>query len=128
VAAVAGAICYLSVGTAPPEDPVVPGIASLLDLALDKWRHFVAYAGLGGSLAYATADWDWSDRRLAAVVLAVTVCYGFGIETVQALLPHRYFGWDDVVANVLGALLVLPWFALRPYVDPVRIRAAILRR
>ena len=130
VAAVAGAIFYLSVITAPPEHPVVtvPGPGWLLDLPLDEWRHFLAYAGFGGSLAYATADWTWRRWRLAALVAGVAVGYGLGIEAVQATLPQRYFGWDDAVANALGGLLVLPWFALRSRARIVRLGVESVRR
>jgi VanZ family protein len=118
VVAVAAVIFSLSVVTAPPEDPVVapPDL-----LPLDKWRHFLAYAALAGSLAYATVDWEWSPARLAALVVGVAAVYGLGIEGIQATTPDRYFSVGDAYANVLGAVLAAPWFAVRSRVPLVRV-------
>lgn len=119
VVAVAAVIFYLSVVSAPPADPVVdpPDL-----IPLDKWRHFLAYAGFGGSLAYATTDWEWSTRRLAVLVLGTTVVYGVGIEVWQAFVPARYFSLGDAYANALGAVLVSPWYLVRSRVSFVSIR------
>lgn len=119
VAAVAALIFYLSILTVPPETPVVPGRPAIVPL--DKWRHFLAYAAFGGALAYATTEWSWRRRRLAALVVGTTVLYGIGIEAGQAFLPERYFALGDAWANAVGGLLVLPWFLVRPYltVTPV---------
>lgn len=126
VAAIAAVIFYLSVVTVPPADPVVepPDL-----IPLDKWRHFLAYAAFGGSLAYATTDWEWSTRRLALLVLVVTVVYGVGIEIWQAFVPARYFSLADAYANALGAVLVTPWYLLRSRVSfvPLGSWAAALR-
>lgn len=84
-------------------------------IPLDKWRHFLAYAAFGGALAYATAEWTWRQRTLALVVVGTTVIYGVGIEAWQAFVPDRYFSIGDAWANAFGGLLVLPWFAVRPY-------------
>ncbi|MEF8775025.1 MAG: VanZ family protein [Haloarculaceae archaeon] len=119
VVTVAGLIFSLSVIFAPPEDPLV-GPPEFV--ALDKWRHFLAYAAFGASLAYATADWDRPRWYLASLVVGVAVCYGMGIEAAQAMLPERYFGWGDATANAIGGLLVIPWFAVRPYLRLVRIQ------
>jgi len=128
VVAVGAIIFYLSVVTVPPGDPVVPGGPPDL-VPLDKWRHFLAYAGFAGSLAYATTDWQWSTRRLALLVLGVTVVYGVGIEAWQSFLPERYFSMGDAYANALGAVLASPWFLLRSRLSFVPLRrwtAAIL--
>jgi len=113
VLVVAALIFYLSLLTVPPADPVLepPPL-----LPLDKWRHFLAYAAFGLSLAYATAEWEADARLLAVGVVGTTVLYGFGIEVGQAFLPERYFGLGDAWANALGGLLVVPWYLLRPYV------------
>jgi VanZ family protein len=120
VVLIGATIGVLSVTTVTPQEPVLLD-GPPLDLALDKWRHLVAYAALGGSLAYATADWDWSGRRLAALVIGVAVAYGIGIEGIQAVLPYRYFGLGDAAANTVGSLLVLPWFLCRPWVRLVPV-------
>jgi VanZ family protein len=112
VLGVAAVIFYLSIVTAPPEQPVVPAPPDLIPL--DKWRHFLAYAAFGGSLAYATADWSWRRRTLAAAVIGTAVMYGIGIEFGQSFLPDRYVSLEDAYANALGGMLVLPWYVLRP--------------
>ena len=110
VAAVAGVIFYASILTVPPE--------TVLDtrpdlIPLDKWRHFIAYAALGNSLAYATTDWDIETRRLAVAVFGVIILYGVGIEFGQSLTPDRYFSIGDVYANLLGGILVLPYYIVQ---------------
>jgi VanZ family protein len=110
VVAVAAGIFYLSVFTAPPATPVAPKPDLL---PLDKWRHFLAYAALGGALAYATVDWQWRTRRVAVAVLAVVVAYGVGLELWQSQVPERYFSVGDAYANALGGVLAMPLFALR---------------
>jgi VanZ family protein len=125
VVAVAAVIFYLSVIAAPPTDPVIepPDL-----IPLDKWRHFLAYAASAGSLAYATADWEWPTRRLAVLVLGLTVVYGVGIEVWQGFLPNRYLSLGDAYANALGAVLASPWFHVKQRLSfvPAREWAASL--
>ena len=111
VLAVGAFIFYTSILTTPPPEPVVPGKPDLLPL--DKWRHFLAYAAFGGALAYATTDRERPVWQLALVVIGVTVVYGVGIEFWQSFIPNRYFSVGDAYANTLGAVLVLPWYAVR---------------
>jgi len=116
--ALAGFIFYVSIITAPPEtviDQARSGIGAEDLLQLDKWRHFVAYAALGGAMAYAVADTDLTSLQAAALVVSITVLYGIGIEFGQSMIPDRYFSVGDAAANALGGLLVLPWFALERY-------------
>jgi VanZ family protein len=124
VAGLAAFILYASIVTVPPEtvvDQLRPGPEALLPL--DKWRHFLAYATFGYALAYATADWEVETRRLAALVLVTTVLYGVGIEFGQSLVSGRYFSAGDAYANALGAVLVVPWYALRNRVAFVSLRS-----
>lgn len=116
VLAVAGVIFYLSVIATPPSDPIVepPPL-----IPLDKWRHFLAYAALGGALAYATVDWERRTLVVAIACFAVVVAYGMGIEVWQSTLPERYFGLGDAYANALGGVLALPLFFLRDRVPLV---------
>jgi VanZ family protein len=110
VAGVAGVIFYGSILTVPPET----ALDTRPDLIpLDKWRHFIAYAAFGNSLAYATTDWNINTRRLAAAVIAIIILYGVGIEFGQSLTPDRHFSIGDVYANLLGGILVLPYFIMQ---------------
>jgi VanZ family protein len=120
VLVVAGFIFYVSLVTVPPEQPVVPGRPDFLPL--DKWRHFLAYAALGYALAYAITDWRTARWRKALLVLTVVAVYGGGIELSQSLLPQRYFGVDDFIANQFGAILSLTWYFLEPRVTFMPVR------
>ncbi|WP_123533875.1 VanZ family protein [Halosimplex salinum] len=117
VALVAGFIFYTSIVTTPPPEAVVPKLGPPDLIPLDKWRHFLAYGALAGSLWYATLDWDRSVRLVALFVLGVTIVYGIGIEFWQSLIPRRYFSVGDAYANALGTLFVVPLFVLRERVD-----------
>jgi len=121
VAAVAGVLFYVSVLTVPPETAVDTARPSVVPL--DKWRHFLGYAGLGGALAYATADWKLEPRWAILLVVGTVVVYGIGIEGVQVFLPARHFSLGDAYANALGGLLVAPWFAIRPHLAFVSLQS-----
>lgn len=125
VVAVGVVIFSLSVLTIPPEQPILepPEL-----VPLDKWRHFLAYAAFGWSLAYATTDWDWHPARLAVLVFGVTVTYGVGIELLQAPLAERYFSVGDAYANALGGVLALSWFVVRRWLALVPLRKGTLTR
>jgi VanZ family protein len=115
VVGTAGFVFYTSIVTTPPPNPVVPEPPSLVPL--DKWRHFLAYGAIAGTLWYASVDWDRPAWQVALVVVGLTVLYGVGLEAWQSLVPRRYFSVGDAYANALGALFVLPLFALRDWSD-----------
>lgn len=124
VLVIAGFIFYVSIITIPPYtvvDAAKPGPPNLIPL--DKWRHFVAYATFGLTLAYATTDWELDTRYLTLFVIGTTVAYGVGIEFGQSLIPARYFSIGDAWANAIGGLLVLPWYLVRRYLEFVPVRA-----
>lgn len=112
VTLIAGIIFYFSVITVPTT-PMVPKPDLI---PLDKWRHFLAYLGMAWSLAYATIDLNYKNRTLAVIVLFITFSYGVGIEVAQSLLPYRYFSIGDVIANVFGGMLVIPWYIIVKYI------------
>lgn len=90
----------------------------------DKQLHFVAYAGLGLALAYATLD----ERRLwlrALVILGVVVGYGTSIELVQWTLPERYFGLGDILANLVGGALATSWLVVERAVRYVPLPSGV---
>jgi VanZ family protein len=118
VVAVGGFILYTSVLTVPPETAVDAAKPGALDLIqLDKWRHFVAYAALGGALAYATTDWNLRPWTVGILVIGVTVLYGVGMESWQSFLPDRHFSVDDAYASAVGGTLVTPWYLIDGYFD-----------
>ena len=65
----------------------------------DKLGHFIAYGVLSlvGMYAYpAMSGLRW-------VVIGL-VLYGIGLETLQVLVPSRFFSVGDIFANTLGVL------------------------
>lgn len=119
-AGIAGVIFYFSVLTVPPE-PAKPGPF------WDKYLHFASYAGLTLALAYATVQFRDRPYFRSFVVIGLAVGYGVLIEGVQALLPYRYFGTGDMLANVFGAMLVSLWFVVERWVRYRRVKLDILQ-
>lgn len=124
VACVAAVIFGFSVLAAPPADPAPePPL-----LPLDKWLHVLGYAALGGSIAYATVDWDWPTSWLVVGVVCAVALYGIGIEGWQATVPERYFSIGDGVANAVGGLLAAPLLAFRHRLTLVPLRDLLGKR
>lgn len=105
VLAVVGIIVHYSLITVPPEPPSKPSL-------WDKQLHFAAYAMFALTLAYATVDYRDHPRRRGVAVFCLAVGFGMCIELLQGMLSYRYFGWGDMLANMLGAALVALWFPI----------------
>ncbi|MGE0725258.1 MAG: VanZ family protein [Alphaproteobacteria bacterium] len=69
-------------------------------LAPDKLLHVLAYALFAAFPALAGIG----RRRALAIGLALVVL-GALLELAQRYLPGRRFGWDDMLANVVGAAI-----------------------
>ncbi|MFC6787116.1 VanZ family protein [Halobaculum halobium] len=110
-----GVIGYFSLFTAPPSAPAQTPF-------WDKHLHFAAYAGLALTLAYATVRYRDRPAVRAAIVIGGAFAVGAGIELIQGTLPNRYFGWGDLLANMLGSILVGIWFYIERRVRYVRIQ------
>ncbi len=80
----------------------------------DWAQHAAVFAMLTGLWIVAVGD-HW--RRGA--VVGACVAYGAGTECLQALIPHREFGWTDLIANSAGATVgtavagVVDWWRSR---------------
>jgi len=74
----------------------------LLGVALDKWVHAGGYGTLTVLLARAR-----DSRTVAAVALvaALALGYGGGIELLQGLVPSRSTSLADMVANAVGVVV-----------------------
>ena len=55
-------------------------------------------------------------------VLGTALAFGFVIELAQGVLPMRYYSDVDLLANMLGTCLVVPWFVLERRVRYVPLR------
>lgn len=98
------------------------GFDDIVNFTQAQWRHVVAYGVLAYALAYATVDWPWNRWQRAVFVVGSVAVYGLGIEIAQQFTAARQFEVGDVVANTLGACLVLPWYVVRPSVRVVDVR------
>ena len=126
VAVVAGVIFYWSVPTAPPPEPTGPtpteateGTPDLLPLA--TWRHFVAYAILGLTLAYALVTHHSRRVKKAVLVFTVAFLYGVVMELTQVRVPGRTPSSVDVLVNGVGVLAGLTWYLLEPRFRTIRM-------
>lgn len=115
VAGVLAVIGYFSLVAAPPASPTRTPF-------WDKHLHFAAYAGLALSLAYATVRLRDRLTLRALVVVGGALLVGTGVELLQGTLPNRSFDWGDMLANALGASLVVAWFLVERRVRYVRTR------
>ncbi|MFB6100662.1 MAG: VanZ family protein [Candidatus Nanohalobium sp.] len=91
--AVSAFIAYKSLAPVPAGKPAT-GFVPL---------HFLAYAVLGGAFLINLHDRD----RMYLEAFAAAFFFGFGIELIQGTLSYRFFGWNDVLMNFLGASVVL---------------------
>lgn len=76
----------------------------------DKWKHFLAYAGLTFLLCYVT-----NSRRLVrrfATIAAVVLVYAAIDELTQAFIPKRVPDRYDFLADACGMTTVLIPYAL----------------
>ncbi|MDS0283610.1 VanZ family protein [Haloarcula onubensis] len=98
--AIAFAALVLVVSLLPAPETGGPA-PELLGIALDKWVHAGSYAALTGLLA-----WGHGSRAMAAVALvaALAVGYGVGIEFLQGFVPSRTLSGADALANTVGAV------------------------
>lgn len=89
-------IWYLSLTPSPPEIGVK---------LWDKLNHFIAYAVLMGWFGQL-----YQEKRWQIFWLIFFTIMGIGIEIIQGMGEHRFFEYNDMLANFIGtvaALLVL---------------------
>jgi len=81
-------VIYLSLNTDPPDPGTVAGV---------KTGHFMAYGWL--MLWFSQVHGSIRSRALLAVAF---VSMGIALEYVQAMTPHRTFGYTDMRDDALG--------------------------
>ena len=106
MACVMGIIFYLS---HQPGDfiqlPLFPGV--------DKLAHSIAYGCLAATFLYGLhppANSSGKKNIAAIIVIALCVLFGISDEYHQSFIPGRQVSFWDLVADGLGALLVVIWW------------------
>ena len=109
----AGTIFYLSAQSHPQEK--LPSF--LFEEVSDKVLHAVEY-GILALLCYRAFRWAAGPAvARQAVLLAIVAAsiYGMTDEVHQAFVPFRESGWEDWLADTIGAVIgVLSWRFLAP--------------
>ncbi len=98
----AGLIFYLSSQSHPDED-----LPSLFAVFGDKVLHAVEYAVLGG-LCYRAFRWGANGAvtsRALFLAIGAASLYGITDEVHQLFVPFREAGWQDWMADTVGATL-----------------------
>ena len=123
VALYAGVIFYFSSKSHPAD--ALP--LFLFEEVSDKVLHAVEYAGLA-ALCYRAFRWAASPSvARQAVVLAIVTASAYGIsdEVHQAFVPLRESGWQDWLADTIGATIgAVSWRFLDRNILPLAKRNA----
>ena len=118
---IAATVFYFSVLSTPPSGSTSRSLFDLLPtiagFGTSQWRHVLAYAGLAHALAFAIRHWRLPRWRRAALVIAAAATYGLGIEIAQSFTATRVFDTMDILANTLGASLVIPWYVVSGWIE-----------
>ena len=113
VALYAGMIFYLSSQSHPEEQ--LPSL--VFEEVSDKVLHAVEYAGLAG-LCYRAFRWGVSGQVASHALLFAIVAaslYGITDEVHQLFVPFRESGWQDWLADTIGAIIgATSWRFIRP--------------
>ena len=84
-------------------------------IGFDKLLHVIAYSSLAGTFLYGLHPVIKSSNRSVAAIVVVLFCtlYGISDEYHQSFIPGRFDSVWDVLADGLGALLVVGWWLRR---------------
>ena len=84
-------------------------------IGLDKLLHVIAYGCLAGAFLYGMQPHTHDSNRsvTATVVVIFCIIYGISDEFHQSFIPGRYDSFWDVLADGIGALLVVSWWLKR---------------
>ena len=82
---------------------------------IDKLYHIIAYGSLAGAFLYSLHPFSHSSNRSVIAIVVVLFCtvYGISDEFHQYFIPGRVVSFWDVMADGLGALLVVIWWLRR---------------
>lgn len=103
-----GIIFYLS--HQPGDFAPLPPFAGL-----DKLLHVIVYSILAGTFLYGLQPFVHNSNRsvIAVVIVLFCIIYGISDEFHQSFIPGRFSSIWDVLADGLGALLVVGWWMRR---------------
>ncbi len=81
-------------------------------IGLDKLLHVIAYSSLAGAFLYSLQPLIHNSNRsvIAIVVVLFCIMYGISDEFHQSFIPGRFDSIWDVLADGVGALLVVGWW------------------
>ena len=84
-------------------------------MGLDKLLHVIAYSSLAGTFLYGLHPSIHGSNRSAVAIVVILLCtlYGISDEYHQSFIPGRFDSVWDVLADGLGALLVVGWWLKR---------------
>jgi len=91
-----------------------PGIARYGPFGLltrATWLHVFGYAFFSLTLVYALLDAPDGPTLSPLVVPVIVTAYGTLLELVQLLIPYRSFAVGDIVADAVGAVVVVAVWA-----------------
>lgn len=83
---------------------------------IDKLAHVIAYGCLAGTFLYGLQPFfNTNYNKFTAAIIVVLLCVLFGIsdEFHQSFIPGRFVSFWDVVADGLGAVLVVGWWFMK---------------
>ncbi|ACV12343.1 hypothetical protein Huta_2176 [Halorhabdus utahensis DSM 12940] len=109
VVLVVTAILFVAAVVEPSSDIARSGPFGLLTQA--TWLHVFGYAFFSLTLVYALLDTPDEPTLHPAVVPIIVVAYGILLELVQLLIPYRSFGVGDILADAVGAVVVVAVWA-----------------
>ena len=81
-------------------------------MGFDKLLHVIAYSSLAGTFLYGLYPSIHGSNRSAVAIVVILFCtlYGISDEYHQSFIPGRFDSVWDVLADGLGALLVVGWW------------------
>lgn len=124
VLAITGIILYYSIQAGPGTQTYQTGPLGVFSYS--DWLHFLAYACLAVTLAYALHDSRLPSWQVVVLVFGCTVGYGAMIELLQSRLPSRSFAFGDMGVNATGAAVaIVCWWGLVRYVRFYRVAGVV---
>lgn len=89
-----------------------PQLGPMSFVGMDKVAHFCVFGAIATGIARAFLRWGQLDAWVMGVLL--TTLFGLGDELHQLRNPERYFEWNDLLADFLGAVVIGGLYAGTP--------------